>query len=405
MDELACLLGVDPVKLRVLNHADIDQASGMPWSSKHLLECYEDASSRFGWHERVPVPRAMRRNGLQIGWGMATATYPGRRMPAGCRTTLSDTIWAEDTFATHQMPVGCGATVTVDGVASFSSATHEIGNGVCTVMTQIASDASGLPRDRVRFLSGDSAFPDAPYSGASQTSATVGSAVYEAATELKRRLIGLAVQDVVSPLYRFAPQSVDLADGWLCNRTNPALRENYLELLGRTPVKRLKEELTFVTQSAPDSHEKYAVQSFGAHFCEVEVDEEIGRARVTRWVGTFDCGTVLNPKLARNQIIGGVTFGLGMTLLEETLYDPRTALPLNASLGEYHVATHSDIPEFEISFVEYPDYYLDPLGARGLGEIGICGVAGAIANAIYHATGKRLRRLPITVEQLMNDFT
>ena len=196
LDELACSIEVDPVKLRVRNHADIEQASGMPdvdigicWNVTGTLP------SRFGWHERVPASRAMRRNGLLIGWGMATATYPGRRMPAGCRTTLSDTIWSENTFVTHKTPVGCGATVTVDGVASFSSATHEIGNGVRTVMTQIAADASGLPRDRILFLSGDSAFPDAPYSGASQTSATVGSAVYEAATELKRRLIGLAIQD------------------------------------------------------------------------------------------------------------------------------------------------------------------------------------------------------------------
>ncbi len=404
MDELASSLKVDPVELRIQNHADFDQASGMPWSSKHLLECYRDAASRFGWHQRVPSPRAMRRNGLLIGWGTATATYPGRRMPAGCRTTLSDTIWAENTFVTHKTPVGCGATVTVDGVVSFSSATHEIGNGVRTVMTQIAADASGLPRDRVLFHSGDSAFPDAPYSGASQTSATVGSAVYEAATELKRRLIALAVQDVSSPLFRCRPESMELADGWISDAKNPALREYYLELVRRAPVRTVQEELTFVMQSASREKEKYAVQSFGAHFCEVEVDEEIGRARVRRWVGTFDCGTILNHKLARSQIIGGITFGLGMTLMEQTLFDPRTALPLNANLGEYHIATHADIPEFEISFVEYPDFYLDPMGARGVGELGICGVAGAIANAIYHATGKRLRTLPITVEQLMKDF-
>jgi xanthine dehydrogenase YagR molybdenum-binding subunit len=406
MDELADSLHLDPLELRLRNHADIDQASGKPWSSKHLLECYQEASGRFGWQNRIHAPRAMRRNGLQIGWGMATATYPGRRMPAGVRSRAGqDKIWAEDAFATHKAPVGCKTALSAEGVVTFSSATHEIGTGVRTVMAQIAADASGLPLNAILFISGDSSFPDAPYSGASQTSATVGAAVYHAATELKRRLIEFAVQpDAESPFNQISPEAVQLIDGWFSDKNNPSTREHYLAMIKRANPARLEASLAFVTKSDSGDLDKFAIQSFGAHFCEVEVDEEIGRASVTRWAATFDCGTILNPKLARNQIIGGITFGLGMALLEATLYDQKTALPLNNNLGEYHAATHSDTPEFDISFVEYPDFQLGPMGARGVGEIGACGVAGAIANAIFHATGRRLRHLPITAEQLMEKF-
>ncbi len=404
MDELAYSLHLDPLELRLRNHADIDQASGKSWSSKHLRECYKEASARFGWQSRVSEPRAMRRNGLQIGWGMATATYPGRRMPAGVQCAPGRDRMAQNAFGTHQTPVGCNTMVNPAGVVTFLSATHEVGNGVRTVMTQIAADASGLPMDAVAFVSGDSRFPDAPYCGASQTSATVGAAVYQAATELKHRLIAFAIQDPDSPMYQLAPETVELTDGWFSDKRDPSTREHYLAAIKRTSPARLEESLAFMTESDSGDLNKFAIQSFGAHFCEVEIDEEIGRASVTRWGAAFDCGAILNPKLARSQVIGGVIFGLGMALLEATLYDQKTALPLNNNLGEYHIATHSDTPTFDISFVQHPDFQIGPMGARGVGEIGVCGVAGAIANAIYHATGKRLRHLPITTEQLMKDF-
>lgn len=405
MDELAYSLHLDPLEFRLRNHADIDQATGKSWSSKHLLECYKEASARFNWHSRISSPRSMRRNGLQIGWGMATSTYPGRRMPAGVQcANVKDGRWVENAFATHEAPGGCRTTPNPSGVFTFLSATHEVGNGVRTIMTQIAADASGLPLNAVAFVSGDSRFPDAPYCGASQTSATVGAAVYQAGTELRRRLITLAIQDAASPMHRQAPETVELTDGWFSDKNNPSTREYYLAMIKRTNPAQLDESLAFVTKSDSGDLEKFAIQSFGAHFCEVEIDEEIGRASVTRWVAVFDCGTVLNPKLARSQIIGGITFGLGMALLEATLYDRKSALPLNNNLGEYLMATHSDTPKFDISFVEYPDFQLGPMGARGIGEIGVCGVAGAIANAVYHATGKRLWHLPITAEQLMKDF-
>jgi xanthine dehydrogenase YagR molybdenum-binding subunit len=401
MDELACRLRIDPLELRVRNYADSDQASGKPWSSNQLLECYRQGAERFGWSGRSEEPRSMTRNGLRIGWGMATATYPGRRMSAGTSTALSaDRLWAENTFATHKSPVGCRAGLGTDGIAQFASATHEIGNGVRTVMTQIAADASGLPLDRIVFHSGDSRFPDAPYSGASQTTATVGSAVFEAASALKTRLVALATLDPASPLFGLLPEQLDVKDGWIVSRATPAVREHYLELIRRTPPPRLEAALSFITKSSTGEQDKVAIQSFGAHFCEVEVDEEIGRARVTRWVGVFDCGRILNPKLARSQIVSGITFGLGMALMEQGVYDPATALPL----AEYYVPTHADVPEFDISFVEFPDFHLNSIGARGVGEIGICGVPGAIANAIFHATGKRFRDLPVTAEGLMKSY-
>ena len=359
IDELAERSGVDPMELRIRNHAEIDQASGKPWSGKHLLQCYEVGAQRFGWHDRSAAPRAMRRRGVQIGWGMATATYPGRRMPAGCRV---------DTDA--------------DGFVHFSSATHEIGTGVRTVMTQVAADATGLAMDRVSFMSGDSSFPSAPYSGASQTTATVGSAVFAAGAEWKRRFIAALTADRGSPYFGSDPATLDIT------ALSPAAAAAY------------RDQLSFSTSSDDGGEETHAVQSFGAHFCEVEVDEDIGRASVVRWVAVMDCGRVLNPRLARNQVMGGITFGLGMALMEHIPHDEASALPI----GEYYLPTHADRPEFDISFLEHPDYVLDPIGVRGIGEIGTCGVPAAIANAIHHATGKRLRDLPIILEDLMAPY-
>lgn len=337
MDELAVAMNTDPVQLRIAHVTDHDQTNDRPWSAADLTKCYVTGARRFGWDQRPMTPRALRRNGVQIGWGMATATYPGRRMPAGCRV--------------QTLP---------DGHVRFSAATHEIGTGVRTVMTQVAADTIGLPLDRVSFASGDSFFPDAPYSGASQTTATVGSAVFAAAQQWKRRL----------GAREFGPDAVD---------------------------PELAAELSFTVTSDGPSEGSAVSQSFGAHFCEVEVDEALGRVTVTRWVAVMDCGRVLNPKLAANQVMGGITFGVGMALLEQVPHEPRTGQPI----GEYYVPTHADRPEFDITFLEQPDHALDPIGVRGIGEIGACGVPAAIANAIHHATGKRLRTLPIALEDLL----
>ncbi|RDH77249.1 xanthine dehydrogenase family protein molybdopterin-binding subunit [Mycolicibacterium moriokaense] len=346
MDEMAEALGLDPLEVRIRNHADLDQPTGKPWSGKHLLDCYRSAAERFGWAQRPLAARSLRRNGVQIGWGMATATFPGRRAPAGCRVTTD-----------------------ADGRVRFASATHEIGTGVRTVMAQLAADITGLPLSAVIFESGDSTLPETPRSGASQTTATVGSAVAAAASEWRHRLSTLKGTGAV---------------------TEQELTELSVEE---------RAALTFSVEGAMGV-DRSAIRSFGAHFCEVEVDEQIGRASVTRWVATFDCGRVLNPKLARSQVMGGITFGVGMALLERVVYDDPTAQPI----GEYYVPTHVDRPDFDIEFIEVPDYELTTFGVRGIGEIGICGAPAAIANAIHHATGKRLRSLPITLENLMMPY-
>lgn len=346
MDELAEATGTDPVALRLHNDPACDQPSGRAWSGKHLRDCYLQGAERFGWSQRPAAPRAMHRNGIQVGWGMATASYPGRRMASGCRVVT-----------------------TPDGQIRFAAATHEIGTGVRTVMAQVGADAAGMPLEAVTFESGDSLFPDAPYSGASQTTATVGSAVELAGRQWRQRL-GRTVTSVA-----------ELRDAL---RADPDLCER----------------LTFTVTSAGPDETGPLSQSFGAHFCEVEVDEEIGRASVTRWTAVMDCGRVLNPKLAANQVMGGITFGLGMALLEQVPYDEHTG----QLIGEYYLPTHADRPDFDITFIDVPDYGLDPIGVRGIGEIGTCGVPAAIANAVYHATGKRLRDLPITLESLLQPF-
>ena len=373
MDELAYAAGVDPVDLRLRNDTDIDQASGRPWSAKHLRECYLTGVDRFGWAERPMRPRSMPRGDLQVGWGMATATYPGRRMPAGCRVSTARS-----------------------GAVLFESATHEVGTGVRTVMTQIACDATGLRFDGITFASGDSLFPAAPYSGASQTTATVGSAVLLAARQWRKRLLDLAVGAEGSPFLGADVTAVSVNDGVLRAGAVSVSVAEVVEKLDPTDLA----ALTFTVSSGGPDDDAPTSQSFGAHFCEVEVDEHIGRASVTRWVAVMDCGRVLNPKLARNQVMGGITFGLGMALLEQVPYDAHTA----QLIGEYYVPTHADRPEFDISFIDGADYALDPVGVRGIGEIGTCGVPAAIANAIHHATGKRLRDLPITLEHLMTPF-
>jgi xanthine dehydrogenase YagR molybdenum-binding subunit len=346
MDELAEATGTDPLALRLHNDAACDQPTGRAWSGKHLRDCYLQGAERFGWAQRPAAPRTLRRNGIQLGWGMATASYPGRRMGSGCRVIT-----------------------TPDGQIRFAAATHEIGTGVRTVMAQVGADAAGMPLEAVTFESGDSLFPDAPYSGASQTTATVGSAVELAGRQWRQRL------------GRTVTSAAELRD---VLRADPELRER----------------LSFtVTSGGPDETGPLS-QSFGAHFCEVEVDEEIGRASVTRWTAVMDCGRVLNPKLAANQVMGGITFGLGMALLEQVPYDEHTG----QLIGEYYLPTHADRPDFDITFIDVPDYGLDPIGVRGIGEIGTCGVPAAIANAIYHATGKRLRDLPITLESLLRPF-
>ncbi len=373
MDELAEQLGIDPVALRVRNDTPEDVEEKRPFSSRHLRECLERGAELFGWSERDPKPRSMRRpDGKLRGLGMATAAYPARRSPASVRGVLAP-----------------------DGSATFFAATHEIGCGTATVMEQVAADALGWPAGQVHFLLGDSAYPEAPVAGASQTVATVSPAVEAAAAQLRAALVAQAVGDPGSPLHGVPPESVVLREGVLCSGGRHEAAADLLARRGEAIT------CTSRTETGPGAKQEYTFHSFGAHFAEVSWDPAAAELRVTRWVSVMDCGRVLNPVTARSQIQGGVLFGMGMTLFEQTHYDPRTGAPVNGNLAEYHLPTCADSPEFTVEFLEYPDLHLNPLGVRGIGEIGITGVAAALANAIHHATGVRMHELPITPDKLL----
>ena len=348
MDELAYALKMDPLKLRQVNNSPNHPMKGVPWSTKHLDRCYELGAEKFGWSKRKPEPGSMKDGKLLVGWGVATATYPARAFRAEVHMQLN-----------------------ADGTAVAKSAAHDLGTGQWTTLTQITADAIGLPIDKVKFELGDSALPFGPVAGGSNTTATVGSAIANAAENLKKKLVDLGA-DANKP-------------------------ETFADALRRKGLKSLEADGKF----EGEENEKLGFQSFGAHFCEVKIDPDLPLVRVTRWVSVMDCGRVVNLKTGRSQILGGVVMGIGMALEEETVYDPATGLPVTRNLADYHVPVHADIHNIEVHFVGEPDYKFNPVGARGMGEIGITGAASAVANAVYHATGKRVRDLPITMDKLI----
>jgi xanthine dehydrogenase YagR molybdenum-binding subunit len=375
LDELAVALRLDPVELRLRNHADTDPQSGRPWSSKSLKECYREGAKRFGWDRRDPEPRSMRAGRLLVGYGMASATWPTLRRPA---TVL--------------------VRIRADGTALVQTAASDIGPGTYTVMTQIAADALGLPVAKVRFELGDTKLPPAPVEGGSMTVASVGSAVQGAALAARSRVLELARGDDGSPLYLARADQVDAADGRLFLKARPARGETYAAILKR----HRRQTLEVTHESKPgDEAKNYSMHAFGAHFIEVRVDPDLGTVRVARVVSGFGAGRIINPKTARSQAVGGIVGGIGMALLEETVWDRRNARVVNANLADYHVPVHADIPELDTFFVEEDDRHVNPLRAKGLAELSLVGVAAAVANAVYHATGKRVRDLPITPDKLL----
>ena len=375
MDELAYALKMDPVALRVKNYAEKDPESGKPWSSKSLRECYESAGARFGWSTRNPEPRSLRDGRWLIGWGMATATYPARRAPAGA--------------VARMMP---------DGTAWVRAGTQEIGCGTYTSMTQIAADALGITPAQVRFELGSTDMPENPASTGSVTAASTGSAVHDVAVALRQKLVQLAINDAQSPLHGAIESDVRAVDGRLTAGGMLDRSETFSALIARNggqPV-----EVTVASRPGPEA-QQYSMHSFGAVFTEVRVDPDLAIVRVPRIVTAHAVGRILNAKTARSQIVGGVVWGVGMALEEETLIDPRTGRYVNADLAEYHVPVNADIGTIDTAFIEQPDDHVSTVGAKGVGEIGITGVAASIANAVYHATGKRVRELPIRVERLL----
>jgi xanthine dehydrogenase YagR molybdenum-binding subunit len=375
MDELAYELQMDPIELRLRNYAETDPETGSPWSSKALRECYRQAAERFGWGQRNPEPRSMRDGRWLVGMGMATASLPSVGLPAEAR-----------------------ASIRADGRAVVRSGTADLGTGQYTVMTQVAADALGMPPERLSFELGDTDLPVAPLAGGSGGVRSVGPAVRLAAEAARAKVIQLAARDEDSPLAGYGSDAVAAQDGELFLKHDPSKRESYAAILARHGLQEVTGDGSVGAVSMPSGHQ---VNTFGAQFVEVRVDPDLGLVRVTRALGAFDIGTVLNPKTARSQLIGGIVMGIGMALLERTAIHPTLGKVVSPNLAGYLVPVHGDIPAIDAFFVEVDDPYVNSLGAKGAGELGITGVAAAVANAVYHATGKRIRNLPITSELLL----
>lgn len=354
MDELAYACAIDPLELRLRNYADRQQMSGKPYTSKKLRECYEQGARRFGWERRSQAPRSMRDGRELIGWGMATGIWEALMVPTSARAVLR-----------------------ADGSLEISTATADIGPGTRTMMVQVASEATGIAANRIEAKLGDSGLPFAPVQGGSWTAASAGAAVQQACRALLEDLRGKARKAGLSDPDRMRPGEVVAALGLDGVEAKELATPGLLDLFGK----------------ARNTH--------SAVFAEVRLDEEVGMARVTRIVNAVAAGRIVNPKLARSQVMGGVVFGMGMALTEATLADSRLGRFMNHSLGEYHVPVHADVPEVDVIFVHEPDDEVSPLGVKGVGEIGNVGTAAAIANALFHATGKRVRELPITLDKLL----
>lgn len=373
IDELAEKMGVDPVELRLRSEPDKDPLKGIPFSSRNLAEAYRMGAERFGWHARAATPRQRQEGEWLVGLGCASATYPYHRMPGGAaRITLSR-----------------------DGGALVEFAAHEMGMGTATTHTIVAAERLALPMERIRIAYGDSALPGLILAGGSQQTASIGHAILAAHRTLVAELLKLAGGD--SPLHGLAPEQVATRDGGLCKADEPGRFESYVSLLARGG----RESLAVQGEAPPPTEtEQWSMHSYGAIFCEARVNAVTGEPRVTRLLGAFDCGRVINAKTAASQFRGGMIMGMGMALMEETLFDERNGRIMNPSLAEYHVPAHLDVPEIEVLWTDIPDPQA-PVGARGIGEIGITGTSAAVANAIYNACGSRVRELPITLDKLM----
>ncbi|MBA3812595.1 MAG: xanthine dehydrogenase family protein molybdopterin-binding subunit [Caulobacteraceae bacterium] len=373
VDELAEQLEIDPIELRIRNEPDRDPTSGLPFSSRHIVEAYRSGAERFGWSERNARPGARREGEWLIGLGCATATYPYYRMPGGAARI----------------------TLTKDGHATVEVAAHEMGMGTATTQTMVTAERLGLPMEQVTLAYGDSSLPGLVLAGGSQQTASIGAAVIAAQRALVTELLKLAGNH--SPLAGLEPDEVGGRDGGLCKLGEPERCESYASILARARRDAVSAQ---ASASQPLEMQHWSMHSFGAMFCEARVNAVTGEARVGRFLGSFDCGRILNPKTAASQFRGGIIMGLGLALMEETQFDERNGRIMNPSLAEYHVPVHMDVPKIDVIWTDIPDPHAR-MGAHGVGEIGITGVGAAIANAIHNATGKRIRDLPITLDKLL----
>ena len=372
IDELAVKMGMDPVELRLKNEPETDPLTGAPPSQRDTKKAYRDGAERFGWSQRG-APGSRREGEWQIGMGVATATYPYYREPGGAaRMTLSR-----------------------DGGVTVEIAAHEMGMGTMTAHTQVIADRLGLPLDKVDFRYGDSFQPGVVRGAGAQQTASIGFSVIAAHRELVVELLKLAGND--TPLAGLTADEVGGFNGGLAKLDEPGRHESYASILARAQLDELVVE---GTAPPPLELQHWSMHSHGAMFCEVAVNAVTAEIRVRRFLGSFDCGRILNPKTASSQFRGGIIMGLGLALMEETQFDERLGRIMNPSLAEYHIPVHMDVPEIEVIWTDIPDPHA-PMGARGIGEIGITGVGAAVANAIFNATGRRIRDLPITLDKLL----
>ena len=375
IDELAYELKLDPIELRRRNEPEKDPTRGTQFSSRHLIEAYARGAERFRWMERNPRPQSQRDGKWLIGQGVATAYYPFYRFPATVRLRLS-----------------------VDGSVLVQAVANEIGGGTATVQIQQVADRLGVSIGSVRFQYGDSALPDSSIqAGGSSQTGSIAAAVQVAVEKAHRKLLSLAGGNIESPLAKAKYEQLEARNGGLFFKDDPSTGETYQAILRAAKEDAIEIE---AASAQPMELMQYSMASYGAQFCEVRVNEVSGEVRVARWLGSFDCGRILNPKTASSQFRGGIIMGIGMALSEETLFDERRGRIVNRSLAEYHVPVNMDVPDIEVIYTNIPDEHA-PLGARGLGEIGITGAAAAVANAVFHATGKRIRDLPITLDKLL----
>jgi xanthine dehydrogenase YagR molybdenum-binding subunit len=376
MDELSYALKMDPLALRLKNYADMDPSRGLPYSTKELRACYQQGAERFGWDKRPLEPGTMREGRELIGWGMATGMWDAMQMFARASAVLH-----------------------ADGSLVVSSAATDIGTGTYTAMSIIAADAMGLPLEKVRFQLGDSTLPVAPIEGGSSHVATVGSAVQGVCEKLQKKLFKLAKKLPSSPLAKARFDDIEFSGGALRVSSLPGVAVPITEILAGSGEQRLEEKYLMLPNMLKQM--KYQRSTHSAVFCEVRVDPEFGTVRVTRVVSAIAAGRIINAKTAQSQIIGGVVWGIGQALHEETHCDHRFGRFMNHNLGEYHVSVNADIHDIDVIFVQEDDRIVSRIGAKGVGEIGLVGVAAAVSNAIYHATGKRVRSTPITPDKLM----
>jgi len=376
MDEMAIKLNMDPLEIRLRNYAEMDEGAKLPFSSKHLREAYQTGAERFGWSKRDPKVGSMRDGDLIVGWGMATCTWPATRHAAEVRVRLLN-----------------------DGTARASCATQDIGTGTYTIFAEVVSDKTGIPVDKVEVVLGDSALTPGPTSGGSSATASVLPAIAEATEKAVNAVLAVASKTPNSPFQGVDPKSLKMTQARVhLQDKSPDSGVPFQDILALRQFVGLDGQAKTDADPGP---RKFSSHSFGAHFCEITFDPGIARLRVKRWLTVMDGGRMINAKTARNQILGGVVMGIGMGLFEGTVYDPRDGHPINNNFADYIVAVNADIPEMDCIFLDYPDMALGEYGARGVGEIGLTGVASALASATYHATGVRVRDLPIRIENLL----